>query len=262
MLALTVSDWTNIAVAIGTFLLASASFYATLISRWATKEAYRSRIDSSAPRLVVLDLKIQQGVETPETVTAGNFGFVNAGSPIAVAEFGDGNLGKYIEVEIANHGASSGYVELEFPADVAVKSVTLLNSTPGNHDRSYSNHVVLLQPLGRVTVKLVWRQSATTWSQEPDFPLRIPQREVIVKMRDTLRSMEDSCTITFGSYALMPTPSNPGGWNVAPLSLFQVISQGGSNSLENIGQIGRTYPKEHAETLRPFICRQIFRHPS
>jgi len=246
MAALTVSDWTSLAVAIGTLLLAAATFYATVIARHSTREAYRSRIDASAPRLVVLDLKVQQGVEKPETVTAGNFGFAKAGEPIDVAGLGEGKLGMFIEVEIANHGTSSGYVELTLPPDVFVNTITLHDMQPGSHNRYYSNHVILLQPLGRVTVKLVWRQSATAWSQEPDFPDHLPTRDVVVRIKDTLGSVVDAGTISFGGYALMRTPSNPGGWNVAPRSLFQLIPQGGSNTLEEIGKIERVYPKERA----------------
>jgi hypothetical protein len=246
MIALTVSDWTSLAVAVGTLLLAVATFTATVIARHSTREAYRSRIDASAPRLVVLDLKVQQGVEKPETVTAGNFGFANAGAPIDVEDLGDEKLGVFVDVEIANHGTSSGYVDLALPPDVFVKTITLHDTTPYSHNRFYSNHVVLLQPLGKVTVKLVWRQSATAWSQEPDFPNRLPTRHVEIRIKDTLGSVIDTGTISFGGYALMRTPSKPGTWCAAPRSLFQLIPQGGSNTLEEIGQIDRTYPKERA----------------
>ena len=244
MLALTVSDWTNIAVALGTFLLAVATFSATAIARHSTREAYRSRVDASAPRLVVLDMQVDQGVEKPETVTAGNFGFANAGEPIDMTGIGDGYLGMFVQVQIANHGTSSGFVEVVLPADVFVKTITLIDMTRDSHNRHYTNNVILLQPLTSVTVKLVWRQSAKAWSAEPDFPNRLPTRDVTVQMRDTLRSVVDTCTISFGGYALMKTPSKPGGWSVAPRNLFTVIPQGGSNTLERIGKIERTYPKE------------------
>jgi len=135
---------------------------------------------------------------------------------------------------------------MDLPPDVFVKTITLQEVTPYSHNRFYSNHVVLLQPLGKVTVKLVWRQSATAWSQEPDFPNRLPTRDVAIRIKDTLGSVIDTGSISFGGYALMRTPSNRGGWNVAPRSLFQLIPQGGSNTHEEIGQIGRTYPKERA----------------
>ena len=93
-------------------------------------------------------------------------------------------------------------------------------------------------------MKLVWRQSATAWSLEPDFPNCLPTRRVEVQLRDTTGSVLDSCEVTFGGYALMPTPSKPGGWNVATRSLFQAIPQGGSNTYEDIGSVVRSYPKE------------------
>ena len=132
------------------------------------------------------------------------------------------------------------------PPDVFVKTITLLDMKLDSQNRQYTNNVVLLQPFTRVTVQLVWRQSATAWSAEPNFPNRLPTRDVAVQMRDTLRSVVDTCTISFGGYALMKTPSKPGGWNVAPRSLFQIIPQGGSNTHQQIGKIDRTYPKEKA----------------
>ena len=246
MATLTVSDWTNIAVAIGTFLLAVATFSATVIARHSTREAYRSRVDASAPRLVILDLEVEQGLEKPETITAGNYGFANAGAPIDVAGIGAGELGMFVQVQIANHGTSSGFVELFLPPDVFVKEITHIDMKQGSHNRDYINNVILLQPLTSATVKLVWRQSATAWSMEPDFPNRLPTRDVAMQMRDTLRSVADTCTISFGGYALMKTPSKPGGWNVAPRNLFTVIPEGGSNTHQEIGKIERTYPKERS----------------
>jgi len=93
MFAISVSDWTNIAVAAGTLLLAAATFSATAIARRSTREAYRSRVDALAPKLLVVNLKVQEDVEKPETVTAGNFSVAKPGEPIDVDELGEGKLG-------------------------------------------------------------------------------------------------------------------------------------------------------------------------
>jgi hypothetical protein len=244
MFAIAVSDWTNIAVALGTLLLAFATFSATAIARRSTKEAYRSRVDALAPRLLVVDLKVQEGVEKPETVTAGNFGFAKSGEPIDVAGLGDGKLGLFIVLDILNEGNSTAHLALDCPHDIFVRESTYLFSSPGRIELRYANDVILLQPQARVSVKLVWRQSATVWSLEPDFPNRLPTRRVEVQLRDATGSVLDKCEVAFGGYALMPTPSKPGGWNVAPRNLFTVIPQGGSNTYENIGSVVRNYPKE------------------
>lgn len=246
MVALTVSDWTNISVAIGTFLLAVATYSATSVARRSTKEAYRSRVDSWAPRLVVLDLEVQQGLEKPETITEGNFGFANAGEPIDVAGIGEGKLGMIAVLEIFNDGNASAYVNLIRPADVDIKGVAYLGSEPGRLEHFYDSELIFLQRNTRVRVNLVWRQPAISWSEEPDFPNRLPTRIVSVQMCDTLGSVLDTCTVTFGGYGLMPTPSNPGGWNVAPRDLRMVISNGVLNTFQHIGACARSYPKELA----------------
>ena len=250
MLALTVSDWTSLAVAIGTLLLAGATYSATTVARRSTGEAYRSRIDAWAPRLVVLDVKVQQGLEKPETVTAGNFGYAQASEPIDVNGIGDGKLGLFADVEILNDGNSSAYVDLVRPSDIDIKALMYLGSTSGRLDHIYDSGVIFLQPETRVLVKLVWRQSATAWSEEPNFPNELPTRRVAVRLSDTLGSVMDSCTVTFGGYGLMRTPSNPGGWNVAPRDLRMVIANGVLNTVEQIGPSVRSYPKERAERTR------------
>jgi hypothetical protein len=250
MAALTVSDWTNIAVAIGTFLLAVATYSATVVARHSTREAYRSRVDATAPRLVVLDVKVQQGLEKYETVTAGNFGFADAGEPIDVMGIGEGKLGLFAVVEIFNDGNSSAYVDLVRPPDVYIKEITYLGSKPGRLEHFYDSGVIFLQRDTRVSVKLVWRQSATAWSEEPNFPNELPTRNVTIRSSDTLGSMMDRCTVTLGGFGLMRTPSNPGGWNVAPRNLFTLIPQGGPNAVERIGPCDRSYPKEQTVNSR------------
>ncbi len=244
MLALTVSNWTSLAVAIGTLLLAGATYSATLVARRSTREAYRSRIDASAPRLVVLDVKVQEGLEKPETVTAGNFGFAQQGEPVDVAGIGEGLLGKYVIVEIFNDGNSSAYVTLVNPDDVFIKETTYLGPSSGRLEHSYDDGAIFLQRAARINVKLVWRQSANAWSNEPNFPDAIPTRDATVELSDTLGSVIDSCTVTFGGYGLMQTPSNPGGWNVAPRDLRMQIANGVLNVVERIGPCVRSYPKE------------------
>ncbi len=59
-------------------------------------------------------------------------------------------------------------------------------------------------------MKLVWRQSVTAWSQDPDFPNRLPTRHVEVQLRGGTGSVLDKCEVTFGGYALMPTPIETG----------------------------------------------------
>lgn len=244
---MTVSDWINLAVACGTFLLASAAFYATVISRRSMSEAYRSRVDASAPKLIVVDLLVLEGIETPETVTAGNFGFAKAGEPVDLTSLGSGRLGLLVDIEVLNDGNSTALVSLDLPPDVFLKDVSDIEATTiqrTDSHRSCRNGVILLQARSRVSVKLVWRQSANVWSQEPGFPNRLPTRQVNVNLRDGTGSISDSCAIDFGGFALMPTPSKPGGWNVAPRDLRHVIAGGGSNSHANIGMVVRRYPKE------------------
>lgn len=247
MLALTVSNWASLGVAIGTLLLAGATYSATTIARRSTREAYRSRIDASAPRLVVLNLSVQGGLEKPETVTAGNFGFAQPGEPIDVMGIGEGKLGMFVIVEIFNDGDSSAYVDFSLPPDVSIKDRGYLGPSSGRHEHFYDDGVIFLQRDARVAVKLVWRQSATAWSEEPNFPNELPTRNVTVRLSDTFESVYDSCTITFGGYGLMPTPSKPGGWNVAPRDLSTQIANGVLNTVESIGPCVRSYPKEQSE---------------
>lgn len=79
---------------------------------------------------MVLDLKIQQGLEKYETITAGNFGFAQAGEPIDVVGIGEGKLGLFATAEIFNDGNSSSYLDLVLPPDVHIKENTYLGSRP------------------------------------------------------------------------------------------------------------------------------------
>jgi hypothetical protein len=246
MFAISVSDWTNIAVAAGTLLLAAATFSATAIARHSIKEAYRSRGDALAPKLLVAKLKVQGEVEKPETVTAGNFGVAKGGEPIDVAGLGDGALGLLIDAVVINEGNSTALLVFNCPHDVFIKGWDYYFTTPEQIGRVAANGAFLLQPQASITARLVWRQSTTAWIQEPDFPNHLPTRSVEVQLGDTMGSVLDSCVVTFGGYALMSTPSKPGGWNVAPRDLHTHIPQGGSNTYEDIGSVVRSYPKEQA----------------
>jgi hypothetical protein len=207
----------------------------------------------------VLDLKVQQGLEKPETVTAGNFGFAQAGEPIDLLGVGDGELGMFAVVEIFNDGNSSAYVDLVRPPDVYIKEITYLGSRPDRLEHFYDSGVIFLQRDTRVQVKLVWRQSATAWSEEPDFPNELPTRSVTVRSNDTLGSVMDSCPVTLGGYRLMRTPSKPGGWNVAPRDLRHHIENGVLNAVEHIGPCVRSYPKEKTDNSRWTKLRRLKR---
>ncbi len=77
-----------------------------------------------------MDLRVQEGVEKPETVTPRNFGFAKPGELIDIAGLGDGELGMFVVVDTLNEGDSTALLVLDCPHDVFVRESRYLFSSP------------------------------------------------------------------------------------------------------------------------------------
>jgi hypothetical protein len=243
----------NIALTIVTGVVAIASIAAFAAikaarsSNQASKEAYRSRVDANAPRLLLSELEVNENARTRPLVAAGNYGQAKTYTIWGITQFGGHELGLSASLRVANEGVSTAFMRIVSQNDVEVDPL-LYQHTSGNwwpcdqHD-GWS----LVRPGVETKTWLTWWRTANDWANATGYPDDPPSQSVRVECRDSTGTILDSCDVRFGSFMLVRHPTQD-SWVIAPRDETGKVANGKLITSWSIGHVTRSYPLEISAT--------------
>ncbi len=237
-------------VAFGTIAVAGVTAWLAFSSRNTTREAYRTRVDASGPRLVVVSFDVEpQAVTVRQPAVAGaSPADVEPGLEWDMTQHGHALLGVLAFVMLTNEGARTALFRVETPDEV---ELTRRPSTGGPGEDLQPFLLVSAGEMGvngwaqilpgvQMQLGLVWWQSALRWAElwSESSP---PTTTVTLIARDTTGSVEDRCELRFGAHVIMPKPIED-GWMTAGRSLSSGVPKPAPEAVAVTGLTQRSYP--------------------
>ena len=233
-------------VAAGTLALAGVTYRLARSTSGSVREAYKSRIDASAHRVVVHGFAVWDNCANPRIAERTDPHLFDLGIDWDLSQHGGTYIGLPASTTVTNEGAVSALVEVSPSEGVELWLPTVPASNVGVAQLSWlerqGDGAYLLPPGKSVEVRLIWWQAGDRWALAADAG-GVPLVTARVAIRDAMRGATDACELTFGAQVLWRHPTHD-GWMIAARDMTHVIENPPDPPIATVGQLVRSYPGE------------------
>jgi hypothetical protein len=246
-------------IAAGTLTLAWVTYRLVKSTTGSVREAYRSRVDASAHRVVVHGLSVWDQCANRETVARAEPYFFSPGIGWDLTQSGGALIGLPASVTVSNEGAVSALMELGSPDDVEFWRVHA-SPLPGEHALQFTSleqqgdGTYLLPARTEAEVGFIWWQASDRWALAAKAG-GVPQTWARITVRDVAGGAIDTWELIFGAQVLWRHATKD-GWIVAARDMRHMIENPPDLPVTIVGPMNRAYPSEPLP--RPSGWSQIF----
>jgi hypothetical protein len=225
-------------VAAGTLALASATVYVGRV-------AVRSALDSSAPRVVVTQLWVEDAPVNTPVAGGADAGQIPPGTSWSMRQHGLDKVGLRATGHLKNEGTTTALFSFEHSPDVDVGPVTYMVPSPLGGPATPAplaeqEGLYVIPPSDEANFRLIWWRSASDWATAWDKQ-SVPTATARLSLRGVSGQARDRCDLTFGGYVMVPHPRED-GWVVAIVNKLSAEIPGTAPPrLARIGLMRRTY---------------------
>jgi hypothetical protein len=241
-------------VAVGTIALAIVTALLARRTSSSVLEAYESRLDSTAPSLVVLSLIIEK-----DPVQKARVGGVPP-SPITVpaewdlATYPMVPIGLAVRASLLNEGRSTAFIRLQeapelddisyktfSPDDYQPESEYLIETVANMFVFEDQREMCRIPPGEVRDVKFVWWRTADEWSQSLLTSTTPPMVCAVLDVRNTIGSVRDQIAFNVGRFPLVPRLGS--NWIVVGEGSFRFEDKPIHPAVAYTEYLARKYPR-------------------
>jgi hypothetical protein len=246
-------EWHNVmmdvAVAVGTLALAFVAAVGLALNLHSTREAYRSRVDFSAQRIVITSCEIGDTRVAPASVGVPQV--ANPGLVWDVYTHATTPLMLDIPVVLRNEGDVTAMIRVQPHPEIQVHRVYFhralqvgVISQTGQALAERQGEWWLVPSGETAHIESSWVRSASTWSSAADVHSNdMPRTQMVIEARDGTGNAMDKCTCSFGAFVLLHRETGD-GWEFAARDMTGVRRNPPPPRVAEVGLMERVYPRE------------------
>jgi hypothetical protein len=203
-------------LALATAVMAYFTYRVVRTSRDAVGEAYRARVDASAPSLLIVEVSIDEGVHTPSQSAAGDYGHVDSGTPWDLEQFGNVQLSVVIDIDVVNDGAHGGQFQVGETSSLDARFMEILESGSTGNERRKQSWGWPIYAHERMRLRIHWAKTANEWAALRNGSRARGTDDLFVRitLNDNYLIVRDTGEVIITLNAIVEDP-NDGGYLIA-----------------------------------------------